>query len=311
MALQGGLIGVSTYQNLVETDRYALFMAARQREGIVSGFVPTRSTTALAMLISAGSAFVQGEAGSSAGHYVAYNTVADTVSWPAAPVANSRIDALVLAVRDAQYGTLPGGTVNGPVWVVVQGTAAVSPVAPTDAAITTAVGPGGWIRVANVTVVVGDTTLQAANIVSVAGTAWQPPFAQVARTSGTQSIPDTTFTAISFNSNTESTPPGFADQANNRLVVPEAGIYHLEAAAHFDVSAGGTSRRIAILVNGVTLARLDAAAVSANGSVATVGRDLRLATGDLVTAQAWQNSGAALLIDTVSVGVYLSARKAW
>jgi len=169
MTLQGGPIAPLGYPNLTETDRFQLWATMGKREGALSGFTIAAAGSGMGVTIQPGEAIVKGDSATTQGAYFVWDTSVYTATLGAAS-AQPRIDALVLAVGDTQYGTLGtamGGT-QGPRWVVVAGTAAASPVAPLDSAIQTAVGAGGWIRWANVRVDPGNTTVQAANITRLA-----------------------------------------------------------------------------------------------------------------------------------------------
>lgn len=311
MPLYGGPIAPSSYGNLIETDRYLLWTLSGKREGIVTGLYPTRNPAGMSMLISAGEAFIKGETAGSAGAYFAWNPAQETLTWPAAPATNSRIDALVLAVRDSQFGALPGGAVNGPLWLVVSGTAGTSPNAPNDAAITTAVGPGGWLRVANVTVAAGETTLTAASISRTAGTAFTLPYAKMSR-AATQSIADVTDTTISYTVIEENNPPGFASTSTNTFTIPEDGLYEVLSQVRFSSSAQGSTRTTTIKLNGTTVARKSEAISQGvvGGSSFQVVYVGRLVTGNTLTMDVYHNAGAALTLDPTSGGgVWAVCRK--
>lgn len=165
------------YANKAETDRRLLKRLMNGRVGIITGLAVTPKAASLGVDITAGEAVVTGRSTTSQGNYYVTDAAAGSIVWPA-PSAQPRIDALVLAVGDTQYGALGagmGGTV-GPKWIVVQGAPNAAPVAPTDAAITTAVGAGGWERFADVAVNPGDTAFVAGDITSKVAAlgAWTP-----------------------------------------------------------------------------------------------------------------------------------------
>lgn len=164
MALNSVPIAGSTYKNLAEVDRRLINQLFSKRSGVLEGFVLTPAAEMNGSL-TAGEAIVPGKSTSSQGSYYVSDPASRTVVWPVAS-AQPRIDALVLAVGDTQYGVVGAalGGDSGPEVIVVQGTPNASPVAPSDDAITTAVGAGGWVRLYNVRINNGDTTINPANI---------------------------------------------------------------------------------------------------------------------------------------------------
>lgn len=95
--------------------------------------------------------------------YHVYQDTASLVTIGANASGNPRIDALVLYVNTAAPG--PTDNDGAGVLTTVAGTPAGSPSAPTDAAIQTALGAGvRWIRLANIAVANGFTSITNANI---------------------------------------------------------------------------------------------------------------------------------------------------
>jgi hypothetical protein len=168
MALEAVHIASGSYQNKAETDRRLLRRIVGNQAGQWTGMTLTPKVGSLGVDIAAGEAIVTGRSTTSQGFYYVTDSAVASIVWPA-PSAQPRIDALVLAVGDTQYGALGagmGGTV-GPKWIVVQGTPSGTPSAPIDATIQTAVGAGGWERIANVAVNPGDTALVAGDFTTV------------------------------------------------------------------------------------------------------------------------------------------------
>ena len=117
----------------------------------------------LSMNYAPGAITVQGMNLASQGAYFVWDSAGGNIPWPAANGSNPRIDALVMFVCDSQYGSASVG--DGPQWTIVQGTPAGSPSAPTDATIISALpGPGGWYRMANVTIPTAATGILSGNI---------------------------------------------------------------------------------------------------------------------------------------------------
>lgn len=102
-------------------------------EGVVrpsagGGLVTQRAAgTNMSVDVAAGLVVVVGDDAAGQGRYLVPITVAENVIIPAAPGANSRIDSIVLRVRDPQAGGDPG---EDGILEVVSGAAAAVPVAP-------------------------------------------------------------------------------------------------------------------------------------------------------------------------------------
>jgi hypothetical protein len=163
MALQlaPNYIGNGGYQTPVENDR-RLIQTLFDRQGVTkqADFTVTPGT-GLTVNIAAGTGIIAGKENVSQGYYLAYSPASEVLAWPG-PSASPRIDALILCVIDKQYGV--SALAEGAQWVIIQGTPSGSPSAPTDSDINTVFKPGGWMRIANIRVNVGDTTINPANI---------------------------------------------------------------------------------------------------------------------------------------------------
>ncbi len=188
MPLDAIHLGASNYPNSVEVDRRLVSRLFRGRRGQVTGFVVSAGT-GLSVNITAGEAVVRGRSAAAQGAYYLSNPDASSVAWPASPLTGSRIDSLVLAVHDAQYGAAGPAMqdAQGPRWIVVTGSASA---APTDAAISTAVGAGGWERWLDVPVATNATTVDIASSTIRHGSAgdeeagWTSRRARIARAAG-------------------------------------------------------------------------------------------------------------------------------
>jgi hypothetical protein len=155
------------FRNRVETDRRMLTALTYGREGHLAGGDVAPASGTLAVTVAPHDSLVLAEGGTGErGTYFA--TDSETLTVPAiAPEAQSRIDALVLMVRDSQYGNPPAGKQVGPVLEFVKGVAGTAPTPPTDSDITAQFGTttgGGWFRAANVRIDPTDTVINAANI---------------------------------------------------------------------------------------------------------------------------------------------------
>ena len=124
----------------------------------------------------------------------------------------------------------------------------------------------------------------------------------------TQSLTNNTLAKIAFNTASSTPnidsydPQGWFDNANDRIVIGQAGFYNITANVGFATNA--TSRRLVqIQVNGADRGSVQVTASAAATTLLSVSTNLYLAVNDYVEVQALQQSGGAL--NTVSVaGVY-------
>lgn len=124
-----------------------------------------------------------------------------------------------------------------------------------------------------------------------------PPSVKAVR-AATQSIPDSTWTAIQFTADDEWDTDGFHSTSSNttQLVVPTGmgGRYAIAGFARFASNATG-NRLLSVYRNGAEKQTMTVAAtVERNVAVLL---ELALAAADYVEMFVWQNSGAALYID--------------
>jgi hypothetical protein len=134
----------------------------------------------------------------------------------------------------------------------------------------------------------------------------------VARVSATatQSLTNNTSAKITFNTASSTPnidsydPKGWFDDANDRIVIGQAGFYNITANVGFATNA--TSRRLVqIQVNGADRGSVQVTASAAATTLLSISTNLYLALNDYVEVQALQQSGGAL--NTVFVaGVYPS-----
>lgn len=109
-----------------------------------------------------------------------------------------------------------------------------------------------------------------------------------------QSIPNNAATEIAFDSETEDTSAYHAVGASS-IVVPAglAGFYVVAAQARFAVNATG-ARELRILVNGAVQAGVGTDSPADAGWRGSAVVAVPLVAGDVITADLFQNSGAAL-----------------
>lgn len=114
----------------------------------------------LTVKVQIGRAFVKG---TSTNAYPVRSDTDESVTVPPNSSGNPRIDAVILYIDLA--ATANAEATNVAKLIVVQGTPAASPVAPTDGEISTAIGSANpFLRLANVTVASGATSITNPNI---------------------------------------------------------------------------------------------------------------------------------------------------
>lgn len=158
-------IGSGSYNHPATLDRAIIRSFSGRKSGVFeSGDFVVGTTAGLNVTISSGQASVLGtDTPASQAHYYAWSDASETKACVAAPGSNSRWDALVLRIVDPSYSA---GYTPGAIWEWISGAVAASPTRPTDSDINTAGNykPGTWLRVANVKIAAGDTTVNPANI---------------------------------------------------------------------------------------------------------------------------------------------------
>lgn len=127
--------------------------------GIVPGyggqlFVQQAGSPSMNVLVSSGAALIPGTASATQGSYVAVNDASLTVAVPTAHASLPRIDSVVYRVKDDLYGDLIGEIGGTP--VVVQGTAASVPAAPTI--------PANSVKLYDIAVAANATTIVNGNL---------------------------------------------------------------------------------------------------------------------------------------------------
>ncbi len=153
------VIGPSSFENDIRTDRKLVEWLGGNLSGVAdaASMLVSPVSGQHQISIAPGSATLVGRSTpASQGSYHVWSDAADVIALPATQ-ANPFIVAVVLRVADPQYGVV-SGTV-GARYDLVPGTAAASPVAPSDADITAYGGgvPGAWIRLADVRINTADT----------------------------------------------------------------------------------------------------------------------------------------------------------
>jgi hypothetical protein len=286
------------YDNTVQTDRAALWQALGGRQGVLRGFVHAGVAGQMALDFTPGAALVgerdgSGVASINRGYLVHAAETTRVLFGPAS--ASARNDAVVAAFVDVEAGPVgTGGLEVGGHLVVVPGVSGTS-TPRTDAQINAFLGRGGWVRVLDVPIASGATEIAVSSVV-VSGTRGGPAFAKIAKASN-QSVPTASTTAITFSQVLEQSQPGMADVANNRIVIPDGGVYSLEVRLTWDGNSTGR-RDITLRVNGSALLvdRLSATAGGGLSDFRVFSTRARLAAGDVIELVALQNTGGSLSV---------------
>lgn len=111
-----------------------------------------------------------------------------------------------------------------------------------------------------------------------------------------QSIPNATFTALTFDSNIYDNGVHSTTVNNSRFTVPSnsSGWYTVTAQVTWSASAAGATRLIALIKNGAVYLQQQSAANSGIAMQTCVSWQGRLDAGDYVEARVYQDSGVAL-----------------
>lgn len=139
-------------------------------------------------------------------------------------------------------------------------------------------------------------------------------FAKIRKTAN-QSIADNTTAALLFQEDSYTLPGGFANQANERLVIPTTGWYEVEAQVIFDAGAVGR-RAVNLLLNGVGVRSIRIVySTAANNAICQARWILNLTAGNFLTLEAYHNQGAALNViggaANTTDETYLAARRVY
>lgn len=311
--MRGGFLSGVTdneYLNEIETDRHLVRMLAGGRTGAAEGLTIEPHAVSLALTVDAGLAVVGDDL--ARGSYLCWEDDVETVSWPA-PDAQARVDALVLAVGDQQYGALGTEMTEGPQWLVVKGVPAGSPAAPGDSDIDVAVGAGSWERWADVRIDPTDTTIAEGNITRYNPTIAEEeetvnPFASASRSTG-QNIATDTETIVQLTSVDEETVAGMVSTASNRITVPKSGLYHVEIGVDYNSNPNG-QRNLFLLRNGSKVARLShrhpgygGSGAAGGGHMARTGGYVRVNAGQYLQLGTWHDLGQTLGVDSAEIQV--------
>ncbi len=139
-------------------DRQLVQRAFGGREMVFDGLGVTQNGAgAVSVVVSAGSCVVQGDDEDDQGMYLIVNDDPMTLSMPAVPGSNKRIDLISVRINDPQAGGPAGDNAS---LVVTQGTISATPAAPAT--------PTSAIPIARVLRTAGDAAILTAQITDVA-----------------------------------------------------------------------------------------------------------------------------------------------
>lgn len=129
------------------------------------------------------------------------------------------------------------------------------------------------------------------------------PFCSLARTTD-QNIPDSTATAMSWNTETEDSANAHSGTNPTRMTCMRAGVYALSAAIPWDLNSSTMKYETYFSINGSTLINGTALmkTTSSITVVTTATAIVRLALTDYVEVIVWQNSGGTLAVTTFHNG---------
>jgi len=155
-----------------------------------------------------------------------------------------------------------------------------------------------------------------ANVQALGNFVLAPPlflaYASLPGASGGQSIPHNAFAAVLFDTEVIDTEGGHSTTTNSqRYTFQVPGVYRIDGTATFTNNGTGfRAVKFELNTTGATngIAATERTAVAYSGFATSVSTStiLRVNAGDYVSLNAYQNSGAALTLDTDSAGEYAS-----
>jgi hypothetical protein len=216
----------------------------------------------------------------------------------AADATNPRIDAVVAWIDPTVASSGTTNSLGALKFIIVVGTASGTPVAPTDSAIQTAVGSSNaWLRLANVTLAAGTTTITNAIITdsrsqlsplgvsktgaigdgSVTPVKWTNPYKFSVYSAASQTI-STARTTFTWDTEKYDTNNNFA---SNSYTAPVAGYYRFSTFMQLSSGSNTTGLYIRIRINTVDYKEFPNPNTGFNGGGQAT-TTVKLAAGDVV-----------------------------
>ncbi len=221
--------------------------------------------------------------------------VASDLTFPIVPTTNANLTGPITSVGNATSVAAQTGT--GSTFVMQASPTLTTPDigTPTAGVLTSCTGYAVQATASVFGVVkVDGTTITAASGVISTGT---PDSCSISGAS--QSIPNTTPTAIAWNANTWDTNTLHSTSVNNsRITAKTAGKYHVSLNCAWGTNAVGI-RNLTLYKNGSPLSAIssgNALAAASGGLVQTIAADVALAAADYLEVFGSQTSGAGLFI---------------
>lgn len=298
--------GGKTDEKGISTHLYGLFTGE-----VINGMaVSQNSPLGMSVLVSEGRVMI--DSGSDY-PYLGFTDANEVVTITTADGSNPRIDAIVayvdLSVVDSTNANNPGAFKI----VAVAGTPAGSPSAPNSGAISTAIGSGNpFIRLANVTVGTGVTTITTGNVSNqrvmtniadnlvdtdsiingaVTPVKWTNPYKFYAYRSAAH---DSSGTAakVPYESELYDSNSNFST-ANNDYTAPVAGFYDFHATAG-NTAATSTPMQIILYKNGSAILYGQIIQPGAAGNNLTLSGSLQLAANDVIDVRFVGGGGSVM-----------------
>jgi len=308
--------GGKTDEKGISTHLYGLFTGE-----VINGMaVSQNSPLGMSVLVSEGRVMI--DSGSDY-PYLGFTDANEVVTITTADGSNPRIDAIVayidLSVVDSTNANNPGAFKI----VAVAGTPAGSPSAPNNSAISTAIGSGNpFIRLANVTVGTGVTTITTGNVsdqrvmanvadglvdtnslateavetakikdAAVTPAKWTNPYKFYAYRSAAHNSSGTA-AKVPYESELYDSNSNFST-ANNDYTAPVAGFYDFHATAG-NTAAASTPMQIILYKNGSAILYGQIIQPGAAGNNLTLSGSLQLAANDVIDVRFVGGAGSVM-----------------
>jgi len=283
------------WRNDIEDDRAMIWQALGATQGVLRGLTMSLDAGSLSVTFQAGCALLEERGVDITGDGRGYFVFEDTTFQVTfdSPDASSRNDAVVIAWSDPQYG-VAGAAVDGPgpQVIVVKGVSG-STTPRTDSEINTGIGPGAWVRFADVIIAPGDTQVNPANVTTNPQASAATPWCKVYR-SANVTLTHNVLTTLSWDAEDLDTHSLHSTSTNpSRVTITRAGRYRVTAQVAFLANATG-QRTVIVNKNGATAHHVRHAATPTSAAVLVTTGTVLCAPGDYLEVQAQQTSGGNL-----------------